>query len=263
MLDAELTPGHDNLTDDQIREIEIDSFVEMLLALDERNLRVTIYTTGEFAGNEDIMPHHGSYLALAALNKNHEIAHHGMKTGELLSRMPYIEQLQLLENASMLIEKACNRDGREIRISGFRPQYFSQNGETFQALDNMSISYNTGFKAGISTLEGTLLEARPLLSKNYSFVAVPVSTHELNGRLVYLCDYSAKMELGLNGSQWLDLLVSDFDESERNGSPMVVLFHNFVAGEDKEYMAAYHGFIDYAQSKNASFVTSMDMAKSA
>ncbi|MHC1631587.1 MAG: hypothetical protein ACXQT4_04750, partial [Methanotrichaceae archaeon] len=34
----------------------------------------------------------------------------------------------------------------------------------------------------------------------------------------------------------------------------VVIFHNFVSGEDDEYMSAFEKFIQYSTSKNAKFV---------
>jgi len=45
--------------------------------------------------------------------------------------------------------------------------------------------------------------------------------------------------------------------------PVVVLFHNFVSGEDSEYMTAFKKFIDFAASKNATFVTTMDLVEMA
>ena len=44
---------------------------------------------------------------------------------------------------------------------------------------------------------------------------------------------------------------------------MVVLFHNFVSGEDSEYMKAFRKFVDFAVSKNATFVTTMDLVEMA
>jgi hypothetical protein len=58
--------------------------------------------------------------------------------------------------------------------------------------------------------------------------------------------------------------VKKFDESSENGDPLVVIFSNLVSGSG-DYLDAYKKFIDYALSKQAAFVTTLqlvDMAAS-
>jgi peptidoglycan/xylan/chitin deacetylase (PgdA/CDA1 family) len=85
----------------------------------------------------------------------------------------------------------------------------------------------------------------------------------MSGKLVHICDLCSKEVSGLNGTQWSDLLESKFQECANRGDPMVVLFHNFVSGEDSEYMKAFRKFVDFAASKNATFVTTMDLVEMA
>ncbi|MHC1631972.1 MAG: hypothetical protein ACXQT4_06805 [Methanotrichaceae archaeon] len=94
-----------------------------------------------------------------------------------------------------------------------------------------------------------------------NFYAVPLSTHKLSGEIMPLSDRFAKEDLGLTGSQWYNLLVDEFDECNDNDEPMVVIFHNFVSGEDDEYMSAFEKFVQYSTSKNAKFVKTSELVE--
>ena len=54
-------------------------------------------------------------------------------------------------------------------------------------------------------------------------------------------------------------MVSAFKECKEKDDPMVVIFHNFVSGEDPIYMEAFEKFIDYAVSENATFVSTNEL----
>jgi len=55
--------------------------------------------------------------------------------------------------------------------------------------------------------------------------------------------------------------VSEFDEGVERGDPTVVIFTNVITGQDEEYMEAYRNFVDYANSKGASFVSTLELVE--
>jgi hypothetical protein len=79
---------------------------------------------------------------------------------------------------------------------------------------------------------------------------------------VLLSDRIVKEEKGLSGHQWLDLLVSRFDQSIRDSVPMVVLINSSISGSG-DYLDAYTEFIGYAAMKNASFVSTLELVNDA
>ena len=117
----------------------------------------------------------------------------------------------------------------------------------------MGMIYDAGFKAGVLYLPGHEKD-----TKQYLY-AVPISTYNQSGERIYLSDRFAKDEKKLSGSQWADILRGKFDESARNGDPVVVVFDNQITGKDAAYLDAYLKFIDYAFSNKATFVTTSEL----
>jgi peptidoglycan/xylan/chitin deacetylase (PgdA/CDA1 family) len=261
MIDAELYPPAVNMTSDEKIEMEIESLERMLDVIDPKGLNVTVYFTSDYvserAGNTSYMP----YASQVGAKPNHELAIHGKTTAELLGSMPYNEQYSILTESKRLIEESSILDDETLEVKGFRPQYFSQNDTTYEILDEMGIIYNSGYKAGLLYLPGHEDDTWPYIVENHTFYAVPISTHDLSGEIVYLCDLSTLYTLKLSGTQWYDFLVSEFEECSENGDPMVVIFHNFVSGWDDEYLEAFGDFIDYAASKDATFVTTLELVE--
>lgn len=263
MIDAELSPTAQNLTPQEEESLELNSLVEMLTDIDSNGINTTVYFTGDFASKQIGNVSYKDYLIRAASKPNHEIALHSMTTADKLGLMSYEQQLSLLTRAKALIETAYIRDDRSLTIKGFRPQYFNQSEDTYKVLDKMGMAYDSGFKAGLLYAPGHKNDTWPYLVENHTFYAVPVSTYRVAGNLVYTCDLCSKQSIGLNGTQWSDILVGKFQECADQGDPMVVLFHNFVSGDDDEYMTAFRKFVDFAASENATFVTTMDLVEMA
>lgn len=259
MIDAELYPPAVNMTPDEKIGMEIESFGRLLDVIDSKNLNATVYITGDYISERTENISYEYYVAQVGTKPNCELAMHGMTTAELLGSMPYRNQYSILTESKGLIEESCILNEKTTDVKGFRPQYFSQNETTYEILDDMGIIYNSGYKAGILYLPGHEEDTWPYMVENHTFYAVPISTHELSGEQVYLCDLSTLSGLKLNGSQWYDLLASEFVECEENGDPMVVIFHNFVSGWDDDYLEAFGNFIDYAASKDATFVTTLEL----
>lgn|GEM_PF-1816002 len=174
---------------------------------------------------------------------------------------PYL-QLRRRE-AKRLIEAAYICDGRVIEVKGFLPQSFSQSETTYGILDRVGIEYDAGYQAGLIFEPGHENDSWLYPVEDRNFSAVPMSTHLLSGELVPLSDRFAKEVLKLSGPEWQDLLASEFDECVERGDPMVVIFTNVVAGQDEGYMEAYRNFVDYATSKDANFVSTLELVEMA
>ena len=260
MIDCELSPSSHNWTVQEEKAKELDSFTDMLEIMDSRNLNTSLFFTGEFATKKIGNISCKDYIARAASGKNHEIALHSMKTADKLAAMSYEQQLELLTRAKALIEDAYKSE-RSTPITGFRPQYFSQNEDTFKVLDELGISHDSGFQAGILYRPDHKNDVWPYILENHTFYAVPISTHYMDSSLIYACDMSCCRVEKLNGSQWHDFLADKFAECKDSNEPMVIIFHNFVSGENPEYMKAFEDFIELAVSENATFVTTNDLVE--
>ena len=261
MIDAELSLSARNLTPQEEAFVELSSLVEMLEDIDSKSINTAIYFTGDFASKQIGNVSYKDYVIRVASKPNHEIALHSMTTADQLGHKSYELQLSLLTRAKALIEAAYIRDNKSLTIKGFRPPYFNQNEDTYKVLDEIGMLYDSGYQAGFLYGPSHKNDTWPYLVENHTFYAVPVSTYSVSGKLVHTCDLCSKQVVGLNGTQWYDLLVRKFQECADPEDPMVVLFHNFVCGEDSEYMAAFRKFVDFAASENASFVTTMDLVK--
>ncbi len=263
MIGAELYPGSTEMTDEEKWNLEVNSMVQMLNEIDPGGLNVTIYVTGDYVSEFAGKTWYKLYVTRIGSKPNHELAMYGMTTGETLETMPYGVQYPLMREAKRLIEAAYICDGRVIEVKGFLPQSFSQSDITLGILDRIGIEYDAGYQAGIVFELGHVNDTWPYSVDGHNFSAVPISTHIFSGELVPLSDRFAKESLDLSGTEWGDLLTSEFDECVERGDPMVVIFTNVVTGQDEGYMEAYRNFIDYASSKDASFVSTLELVEMA
>ena len=237
------------------KQISFDSIVNLTNGIDPKGLKVTLYPTGEAIPSQRL---HITYLANAS---NYEVAMAGMKKEEKLENMSYSDQKTLLGEMKRYIEACHICSGKAIEPVGFKPQSFNQSANTYQLLNQMGMQYNAGFKAGVQYLPGHENDTWPYRIDSLNVYAVPVSTFILVGERTTLSDRVAKEEKKLTGSQWYDILVNKFDESAKKGDPLVAIFDNQITGRDADYLKAYLDFIDYALSKNATFVTTSELVK--
>jgi len=135
---------------------------------------------------------------------NIEIAVSGNHSDELISTKSYTEQVDILER-SKLYGESCDVCGiNEVIVTGFMPQSFDQNEDTYKALDSLGFEYNLGFQAGLIYAPGHEADTWPYKVENHKFYAVPVSTYMLSDELIPLQDRYAVMALApLNG--WICL----------------------------------------------------------
>jgi hypothetical protein len=229
-----------------------DSLINLVNEIDPRGLNTTIFVNG------DIASAYRMGITLQGTMSNHELALYGNNTGESLSSLSAAEQEAALTAAKTMLYHCYVCGGKHVDIKGFRPQGFDQDENTFPILQNLGIIYDAGFQEGLIYTPDHENDAWPYLIDGFKLYAVPVSTYPFVGEQVYLYDRYIKDEKGLSSSQWYDLLAAKFDESENAGEPMVVVFTNLVSGSG-DYLEAYKSFLDYAQSKGAVFVKTMDL----
>ena len=230
-----------------------ESLINLTNAIDAKRLNVTYFLSG------DAIPVERLYLTYLGELPRRELAMGGMNANERLESMSSSRQKEQLEKMKKYV-KACHVcGGKTIDPKGFKPQSFSQNEDTYKILESIGIVYDAGFSAGLQYMPDHENDTWPYLIGDHNLYAVPVSSYNLSNEMVYLSDRYLKEEKELSGSQWYDLLISKFDETSKNGDPMVVVFDNLISGHDAEFLDTYKKFIDYATSKNATFVTTMDL----
>jgi peptidoglycan/xylan/chitin deacetylase (PgdA/CDA1 family) len=215
---------------------------KVLGELEKRDYKTTVYVTGAFA--------QANGAAIKEIQEHgHDIAFHGWKTAENLTTMNYSMQQETLINAKNSVE---NYSGE---IEGFRPQYYSQNEDTYTILDSMNISYDSGFISGLKYIPGYENYSKPYKVINHSFYAVPVSSYKTSNRTIYLCDLSATSKFKINSTEWSSILLNRFNESEEKNEPMVVVLHPWITGnETTGYWQAFTSFLNYTDNKKISIV---------
>lgn len=229
------------------------SLINLTNGIDAKRLNATYFLSG------DAIPVERLYLTYLGELPRRELAMGGMNVNERLKSMSNSRQREQLEKMKKYV-KACHVcGGKTIDPKGFKPQSSSQNEDTYKILDSIGIIYDAGFSAGLLYLPGHENDTWPYRVENHNLYAVPVSSHNLSGELVYLSDRYIKEDKKLSSSQWYDILVSKFDESSKNGDPVVVIFDNLISGHDTEFLDTFKRFIDYATSKNATFITTMEL----
>ena len=220
---------------------------KVLGELEGRGYTTTVYVTGSFAENN-------GRIIQEIQDHGHDIAFHGWATGENLTTMNYSMQQKILINAKNSVE---NYSGQ---VEGFRPQYYSQNEDTYTILDSLNISYDSGFISGLKFIPGYENYSIPYKVPNHSFYAVPVSSYRTPDKIVYLCDLSASSKFKMNATVWSSILNNKFDESKKNKEPMVVVIHPWITGnETTGYWQAFTTFLDRIENKNIDIVKTSEL----
>lgn len=250
MIEADINPSP---THEQL--LTADSSLRNLTTLaDSSGLNLTVFVSGNMASENRLgITSQGSM-------PNHELAMQGNVLNEKLSSMPYDAQLASLRGANSSISICYICGQTHLAVKGFTPQAFDQNNDTFKVLEKLGIVYDAGFQTGLIYRSGHENDTWPYPIEGYSLTAVPVSTYSVSGERLYLDDGYVKDGKKFSSSQWYDLLVKKFDESAKTGDPMVVVFHNLVSGTG-DYLDAYKKFLNYANSKKATFVTTMQLVE--
>lgn len=234
-------------------EEDVDSLLKVTNELKRRGIKTTVFVTGDFA-NKNATVVNDLFLA------GFEIALHGYHTGEQLATMTYDEQKDLLRRAKQAVE-GCITCGTSQPVVGFRPQYFSQNEDTYKIIDELGLEYNSGFQAGRIYLEGHENDVVPYRADNHSFVVVPLSTFEYKGEPTYLCDIANALKFKMTAEEWEAVLKAKLDTEIERDEPLIALIHGWYTGNDKDYdyWQPFLNFLDYAESKNVEFVGTKEL----
>jgi hypothetical protein len=228
----------------------------MIQEIDGRELGATIFSTEDTLGT-----YTRTLLTQMGKNPRFELAMSGNNSKEKLSTEAYSKQKTILEDTKRYTE-ACKYCGiNEINVTGFMPPSFDQNEDTYKILDELGIQYDTGYQAGLIYTPGHEKDAWPYQVGGHKFYAIPISTYTLSGKTVPLQDKYFN-ESGLSSSEWYDALVGKFAEAQKNDQPIVIVLTSSVSGTGS-YLDALKRFLDFASSKKASFVTTMDLVKMA
>lgn len=236
-------------------ELEDTQGLRRIMAeLERRHFPATVFVTADYVNRNAL-------LITELFQKGYEIALHGFYTGEQLASMTYEEQKSLLSRAKLALE-GCRPCGTYKEVLGFRPQYFSQNEDTFRVLDELGLTYNSGFKVGQLYLEGHTWEARPYAATGHNFNVLPISTVPSGCARVYLCDLACGQVEKWTPAQWREGLLRALDESLETRQPLVVLLHGYYAGDAAKYgyWQPVVDFLDAAQGK-VLFVQSKELAE--
>jgi hypothetical protein len=230
------------------------SLVNMFNVINGRYLNATMYLTQDVASSDSRL-----MVTQLAIKSNFELAVAGNHTNEKLSIMHLAEQEAILTRSKKIAEAChiCGPNGVMLNVTGFLPQSFDQNEGTYIVLDQLGFLYDSGFQAGILYAPGHEKDIWPYKYPNHNFYAVPISTYDVSGEKVYLEDSYLKSK-GLSGSQWYDLLTGKFEDAASKGEPMVILLNTSTSGSG-DFLDALAKFLDYAISKDARFVTSMEL----
>jgi hypothetical protein len=229
-----------------------DSLINLINEIDPFDRNITIFVSGEMATVYRL-----GITSQGAMT-NHELALYGNNTGENLSSLSVAEQEEIIKDANKRLYSCYICGGKHVDIKGFRPQGFEQNEHTLRALENLSIIYNAGFQRGLIYMPGHENDSWPYLIEGSNIYAVPISTTDVNGEKAVLYDKYIRDDMGLSGSQWQDLLQSQFAENAKAGAPTVVIFSNLVSG-DGDFLDAYRNFLNYAESQGARFLTTFQL----
>ncbi len=238
-------------TEDQKKMAESNLF-DMYNAIEGKNLTATIFSTQDF-----INSHARLRLTDIGRSSNFELAMSGNLSGEKLSSQSFESQKAILETSKKYVGgcRVCGEN--EIIATGFMPQSFDQNENTYRSLDELGIAYDAGFQAGILYAPGHDKDVWPYKVENHNFYAVPVSTYEISGKEMPLVDSYAK-DKGLSSSRWYDLLKAKLDDAQSKEEPVVISLSTLISGNG-DYLGALKQFLDYAVSRDARFVTTMGL----
>lgn len=221
--------------------------------LEQRQIAATVYVTADYANRNAL-------LIAELFQHGFEVALHGYYTGEQLASMTYEQQKDLLSRAKIALE-GCKPCGTYKPIVGFRPQYFSQNEDTFRVLDELAMTHNSGFKVGQLYLPGHTWQAAPYAAAGHNFSVIPITTVAVGCERAYLCDLACGQVLKWTTDQWRDGLLQALADALETRQPLVVLLHGYYAGDPAKYgyWQPVLEFLDAAAGK-VTFVQSKDLA---
>jgi peptidoglycan/xylan/chitin deacetylase (PgdA/CDA1 family) len=224
-------------------------------ALKARSISTTVFVSADYA-NANALLVHDFFL------DGFEIALHGYSTGEQLASMTYEDQKDLLERA-MLALRGCEPCGTYKPITGFRPQYFSQNEDTYRILDEIGLTYDSGFKAGQIFIEGHEEDTTPYPVEGHSLAAVPLTTIEYKGKRIYLCDIACALVEEMTADEWSEALRIGLAQCVERQEPMALILHGWYTGdtEQYDYWQPFVDFLDEAAGKGV-FVGTQELVDS-
>lgn len=263
-LTTPLPPDEDVPTDGSVTIVsvmvdaeqeETGGLLQMVHELLKRRIPATVYVTADYANRN-------AALVQEIYGYGFEIGLHGYNTGEQLASMTYDQQKDLILRAKRAVE-GCWACGTGKTIKGFRPQYFSQNEDTYKILDELGFAYNSGFKAGHLPFAGLESTRVPVTVPGHQFVAIGFSTIIFEEADIYLCDISCANVQKMSGAKWQEALRAGLQDAQEKKIPLVVNFHGWYTGDrdQYDYWRPFVEFLDEALEAGVVFVRSQNLAR--
>jgi hypothetical protein len=131
---------------------------------------------------------------------------------------------------------------------------FDQNADSHALANDLGLLYNVGFVARTEhCMPGYEIDALPYRPSSCGFWAAPLHSVYFEGERVAFSDTSfvGQIEPG----QWQDLLEAEFDEMNQQGRPLTVEIHPDLLNNEEGWLAAFIGFLDYADEQGSDFIT--------
>jgi hypothetical protein len=228
----------------------VNDTIALLNELDSRNLNTSIFLSGDMSVANPL------YATLIGSKPNHELAISGKTAGEDLSQLSDSDLNVRLLRVKADAESNYICGSATMKIRGYLPEPGSLKPGSipYKTLEGIGLTYIVD-DSGYTGTNGTW----PQQAGDQSLYVVPVSTGMVSGKNTYMTDVSAS-KMGLNGTQWYDVLAEKFNETSSKGEPLVVVFHNTLSGSG-EYLDAYSNFINYTASKKSKFLTSTELVE--
>ena len=236
----------------QITEDEDLAALEAFVAeLDARNIKATLIVN-------DFIATEGCTQLRGYEQSGHEIMVYGRaeesggQTPEL-ETLTYEKQYAIINSSKSAIQGCLGH-----AVKGFRSYHFSQNTNTWNALENLGILYNLSYVANFScAVPGHEDDYWPYWVEAYGFWAVPMHS-KVYGSTKAFCDMPFK---SLPSQEWESLMKSELDSVVERGIPLKVEFHPYFSANDSGRWDAYVHFLDYAKDQGAVFINISQMVE--
>lgn len=226
--------------------------------LKRRGIRATIMATADFV---DV---YSTKFTKFHMDGN-EIGLHGQTTFERLDNLTYDLQKVLLTQALEIVG-GCTPCGLAWPVTGFRAQGFSQNEDTYRVINELGLTYNSTFQAGLTFAPGHDNDTVPYAIDGYNFWAVPITTVEYgeSNERVYLCDISCGLAHRYTPEQYGQILTKAVDQAVLTRQPLVLIVHGWYTGDEgqSQYLPQFKAFLDNLQSRtDVRFVTTKKLVE--
>jgi len=165
-----------------------------------------------------------------------------------LTDLSYEQQKEIIALAKTAIEECLGHT-----VPGFRSYHFAHDADTWRILDELGIQYNLSFVAhSTNAPAGHADDVWLCPVEGYDFWAVPMHSVETPNGTKAFCDRPFS---SLTAEDWEQLMKDELDRMHARGEPLKVEFHPWFSANDEDRWNAFVHFLDYAEERQAEFIT--------